>query len=330
MAEEALEATLSRLISPVREISRLPGAVGRRVYLAKFDCDRTFVVKQPSSHGLESHSECWFYESVRPCFDHAPSPRLVKSDQGLIVLEFLEDAVTVQTISRRSPSTALGALLRLAPVLRALHTTPPASTDNPDFGNVMPPLDPVPVELWDRCSDGARMVVRHVQRRPVLARHYAEARQQMRAGASIVHGDIKLDNVLWSAQGPRLVDWELSGLGSPLVDIGATIGSMVGLWIDGLSIDASSPIDAWLLGGELHWTAVQDAVDTFFASYGDGVEHGGFTRVSAVRAAAAWMVGRAWADASLTHAASPQVLLRLVVANSLVNDPALLARSACA
>jgi aminoglycoside phosphotransferase (APT) family kinase protein len=48
--------------------------------------------------------------------------------------------------------------------------------------------------------------------------------------ATLVHGDYKLDNVLFSAREPRLmavVDWELSTLGDPLADVGFLLATYV-------------------------------------------------------------------------------------------------------
>lgn len=182
---------------------------------------------------------------------------------------------------------------------------------------------------WNRSSEGARAVIRHVQRRPLLAGAYAEARRMLEDPTVVVHGDIKSDNVLFTERGPWLIDWELSGFGSPLVDIGAVVGSMIGLWIDGLAIDADSPTDAWLLAGTLPWAVIQDSFDRFLAGYARelAANDAPMIRASAVRAAAAWMVGRAWADSSVTTVTSSQALLRLVVANSLVKDPAHLDRA---
>jgi aminoglycoside phosphotransferase (APT) family kinase protein len=51
--------------------------------------------------------------------------------------------------------------------------------------------------------------------------------------ATIVHGDYKLDNVMWDASGKEphpiaLFDWEMSTLGDPLADL----GWMVTYWSD--------------------------------------------------------------------------------------------------
>ncbi len=46
--------------------------------------------------------------------------------------------------------------------------------------------------------------------------------------ARIIHNDFKLDNVIWSAQDPLQVigvlDWEMSTVGDPLMDLGCTLG----------------------------------------------------------------------------------------------------------
>ncbi|MSP50208.1 MAG: phosphotransferase family protein [Alphaproteobacteria bacterium] len=48
------------------------------------------------------------------------------------------------------------------------------------------------------------------------------SRQVADAGVSLVHGDVRFDNVVFHPEAPRIIgmlDWELSTLGTPLVDI---------------------------------------------------------------------------------------------------------------
>jgi len=52
---------------------------------------------------------------------------------------------------------------------------------------------------------------------------WLEARRPESGPATIVHGDYKLDNVMWAASEPRLIaifDWEMATIGDPLADLG--------------------------------------------------------------------------------------------------------------
>jgi aminoglycoside phosphotransferase (APT) family kinase protein len=45
---------------------------------------------------------------------------------------------------------------------------------------------------------------------------------------AVIHNDYKLDNVIWSAQNPLqmigVLDWEMTTVGDPLMDLGCTLG----------------------------------------------------------------------------------------------------------
>ena len=61
-----------------------------------------------------------------------------------------------------------------------------------------------------------------------LKKHIPEESDQH----SLIHNDYKMDNIMWSIEQPEimigLLDWELTTLGDPLMDLGATLG----YWIE--------------------------------------------------------------------------------------------------
>ena len=65
---------------------------------------------------------------------------------------------------------------------------------------------------------------------------WLEEHLPMDAGAAIVHGDYKLDNVAVSADGPTLtaiLDWEMATVGDPLADL----GYLMSFWIEAGEVD---------------------------------------------------------------------------------------------
>jgi aminoglycoside phosphotransferase (APT) family kinase protein len=87
-----------------------------------------------------------------------------------------------------------------------------------------------------RWTDQLDRTLPHTRALPVMAKvrewlaaHFPQSEQP----ATIVHGDFKLDNVMWEASGPApravaLVDWEMSTIGDPLADL----GWMLSYWPD--------------------------------------------------------------------------------------------------
>jgi len=71
-----------------------------------------------------------------------------------------------------------------------------------------------------------------------LQKHLPEESNQH----SLIHNDYKMDNIIWNSEQPEkmigVLDWELTTLGDPLMDLGATLG----YWIE-----SSDPDDLQLI-----------------------------------------------------------------------------------
>jgi aminoglycoside phosphotransferase (APT) family kinase protein len=86
-----------------------------------------------------------------------------------------------------------------------------------------------------RWSDQLERTIPNTRPLPVMAKiqNWLAAHMPQTQSATIVHGDYKLDNVMWDPNGnaPRpiaLFDWEMSTIGDPLADL----GWMVTYWSD--------------------------------------------------------------------------------------------------
>jgi aminoglycoside phosphotransferase (APT) family kinase protein len=77
-----------------------------------------------------------------------------------------------------------------------------------------------------RWTDQLERTVPHTRPLPVMenVKQWLGARLPESPSATIVHGDFKLDNVMWNVSGaPRVIalfDWEMSTIGDPLADLG--------------------------------------------------------------------------------------------------------------
>ncbi len=86
-----------------------------------------------------------------------------------------------------------------------------------------------------RWSDQLERTIPKTRPLPVMAKiqHWLSTHMPQTQAATIVHGDYKLDNLMWDFSGsePRaiaLFDWEMSTIGDPLADL----GWMVTYWSD--------------------------------------------------------------------------------------------------
>ena len=230
-------------------------------------------------------------QTLRAFSAEVPAPRLigVADDGDWVVL------VTEWVDGRMPVATERGDVERLLALLDRIADDSSGSEDDllDTFANTHPGVyghwqllagEPLPgLDAW---------TLRHVERLAELDALTPE----VTAGGSLVHADVRTDNVLLSADGPAgdvLVDWPGASRGAPWIDL---VGSLPALHLDG----GPPPGDVFA-GAALGRAADAIAVDALVASMA-----GYFTRTSllpappglpTVRAfqAAQGAIARAWA-----------------------------------
>jgi aminoglycoside phosphotransferase (APT) family kinase protein len=220
---------------PIRQIERIGGGqsnVTCRVALA----DRDVIVRRPPPGPLPPRAhdvlrEHRILSALAPA-GAVPVPRPIAACDDPAVLGapfFIMEALPGDAVRFELPPALAAAPdetrrsmgLQVADALAALHTTDPAAVGLGDLG---PPSGYVPrqIKRWRGQLDHARV-------RPVpdldWAADWLERHQQLEpAQVRIVHGDYRLDNVIFAPDPPPrllgIVDWELATLGDPLADLG--------------------------------------------------------------------------------------------------------------
>lgn len=166
-------------------------------------------------------------------------------DSGsVLVLELLKDARTLwQEYGEQDPhQLRLAAPLALGRALGTLHSTFRGSDLTTDprlagLGRDCPPCfnlhRPHPGILQD-ASQAQLEVCRAVQQDAKLSAGLAKARAGWRC-ETLVHGDIRPDNVLFATKGSHpavwLVDWEFVQQGDPAWDVGCVLHDHLVLWV---------------------------------------------------------------------------------------------------
>ena len=300
-------------LSPRLVITEHPRSGRNHLFVVTAENERWFAKVAASP------TESWFYDEVGAHLTWVPVAASV-DDPLVVVTEHLDGFPTVQDLEEADPAGAMAVLVALAPALAELHSWPVLSPeDMPSAVPPLPQLDPIHASAWLDSPPSSRLLVERLHRRELLCGALREAG----AGAGprgLIHGDLKVDNVLCSPAGPVVLDWELAGHGAVGWDLGSVVGSILALWVAGLDIDGASP-EAWLETGLVAYSEVCDAVRQLMADYQKHTQGAIPSRSTLAAHTASWMVGRSWAESLFSPRVDPRHLLRFVIAESLVRSP---------
>lgn len=234
---EALQTYLNAAIgsdaSPL-EIRQFPGGHSNLTYLVRYGSNE-FVLRRPpvgpvapTAHDMPR--EYKLLEAVHPLFPLAPKPILLCEDvdvigvpfylmerrRGVIVRSSVPPAIGVNSSARRAVSEAVvETLVKLHAV--EIHESGIVQLGKP-IGFVGRQVDGW-AKRWERSKTGELPPMEEV-----IQWLRGELPLDDGEGASIVHNDFKLDNVMLDEQEPTRVvavlDWEMSTVGDPLIDVG--------------------------------------------------------------------------------------------------------------
>ena len=273
-----------------------------------------WLVKAP-----RSGSESWFYETIGPHVRWIPTHTDV-ADPSVVLTEYLEGCPSLFDISAADPAEAIDGLVSLAPVLAELHRWPTEGAEVPSATPPLPELDPVHVSAWVDGTQPSRHLLRSLQRRERLCQSLRRACARV-GPQGLIHGDLKLDNVLSSPAGPIVIDWELGGHGPLAWDLGSVLGSILAIWIDGADLDQPAP-DHWFENAVIPYPEACSAVRRFVSEYRARVTGPMMPTLSIlVDYLASWLVARSWVESSLIPQVNPRHLLRLIIAEGIVRSP---------
>jgi aminoglycoside phosphotransferase (APT) family kinase protein len=221
-----------RDLLPVTGLERIAGGQSNLTFRLRL-AGGSLILRRPPLGPLppKAHDVLREYR-VMSALQHSrvPVPRvlLAGEDPGVIGAPFIlmEDlpadpvrfqlppALQVEGGPRAAAEGAVDALV-------ALHTTDPAAVGLDGLSKHTGYL-PRQVRLWQGQLDYAR--VRPVPELDETSRWLETHLPPEVSRPRIVHGDYKLDNVLFAREGPvrvlGVVDWEMAALGDPLADLG--------------------------------------------------------------------------------------------------------------
>ncbi len=213
-------------------VEQFPGGHSNLTYLLRYG-DREFVVRRPplgpvAPRAHDMSRECLVLSALWKVFPPAPRPYLFCEDPSVIGAPFYVMERRRGIIIRREwppefgndPATRRKVSEAIVDVMVALHAVDYTAIG---LGSLGKPEGFVQrqvkgwAERWERARD------REIPAITELARWLA-GRIPTPTDATLVHGDLKLDNTMLDLADPggvvAVLDWEMCTLGDPLVDLG--------------------------------------------------------------------------------------------------------------
>lgn len=211
--------------------SRIEGGLSNLTYDVCDRQGRRWVLRRPPLHGVIQSAHDMGREHrimaaladsavpVPPVVGHEPDPSVTGAE--FYVMDHVPGPIyrsAAQVEDETDPDLRSAISAALVDTLAALHDVDPDTVGLGDLGR-----------REDYCARQLRRWQRqweHVATRPLSA--FDEVHRRLAAdipvqqGVAIVHGDYRLDNVIFTPDGDvaAVVDWELCTLGDPLADLG--------------------------------------------------------------------------------------------------------------
>jgi hypothetical protein len=247
------------------------------------------------------------------------TPRLLGIDHGrrLAAFELLEDAVTAAelvAVAGLSDDVAYEA----GTMVGALHRSPwPAALAEGTSDPPTPPsrgLDAIPLQAYLALTAAELEVWRILHNDNEVADAVRSVRERERRSArTVVHGDLRLDQLLRHRGRLYLTDWEECRIADPARDIGAFVGECVYRAVLGMTStkhtgDRDVTEDQLLSNGVREFETLVPLIEAFWDGYRQARPEAADDGDLAVRAVAfaGWhMFDRAWASGHYRPRLSP-------------------------
>lgn len=257
--------------------------------------DGGFLLKQPHDNTHESadslRREARFYRYCKRLnlFDDLiPAFTYAKESDGLLLVELLKDALPLWRYYRqlgheRFPAGTAGALgARLSDFHRRTRPWRTQDADAPGFLQEGLPFAftlhrPHP-NMLSYLSSGGNAVIESLQSDGEACALLDALTDTWRIEA-VIHGDIKMDNVLvlnpgadeeCGASGLRLIDWEMAQWGDPAWDVAGVFQDFVFWWVvsmpqhddrQRMAEESGFPIGSLRAGANAFWTRYREGMD---------------------------------------------------------------------
>ena len=246
----------------------------------------SFFVKQQSGGQTGNGTLAREVAVYRFLSQHEALPRLRKAiprcftphepSRSMVVLDLTPNAVTLFDYHRQRRSLSKLLFRQLGSVMSELHSIDLSEIPSEVSSSFRPlPFDfcELPASIVFDASMGNLELVRLVQSSPPILRHLNRLREEWHP-VSLIHGDLKSDNLLASAtmgasRKSRLtvVDWEFCSLGEPLWDVGSVLADCISMWIDSIPLSGDMTEEMWVEFARFPLKRMEPAISCFWSAY---------------------------------------------------------------
>jgi len=236
---DCLRAVLGARVDQL-QVRQFPGGYSNLTYLLSAGAERWVLRRPPFGSTVKSaHDmgrEFRILSALDGIFPYAPKPLYFSDDHRIMgcdfyLMQYIEGVVIRKDYPSGlllSPDQVRAQYFRLFDVLGELHSIDLKQAGLDGFGR---PQGYVrrQVEGWSRRYRDA--VTEDAPDFDAIMQWLHDQMPAESGVVSLIHNDYKLDNVIWSAQDPLriigVLDWEMSTVGDPLMDLGCTLGYWV-------------------------------------------------------------------------------------------------------
>ncbi|PCH63962.1 MAG: phosphotransferase family protein [SAR86 cluster bacterium] len=222
------------------EAKQFPGGFSNLTYLLSSG-DEKWVLRRPpfgstvkSAHDMSR--EYRILSALTKVFPYGPTPIHFCEDPAVLGGDFYLMSYIEGLVIRReypagldlSPDQVRQQLLNFFDVLGELHSVDLQAAGLADFGR---PLGYVKRQVDGWCKRWTDAHTPDTANCDAIMQWLQDNMPPESGKASVIHNDYKLDNVIFSLQDPLkiigVLDWEMSTVGDPLMDLGCTLGYWV-------------------------------------------------------------------------------------------------------
>lgn len=293
---------------------------------------------------LQCEAQCYWLAGKHAEFADLAGimPKFHSYDQKRSVLatELVQNAETVTEHHFRNAAFPMAVAEQLGHAFGRYHRKVKSKSHN-EVTAVFPRRPPwvlsihqTPPQMFPELSSANYQLLGIVRQFPDFARELDRLRAEWRQD-TLIHGDIKWDNCLLSANGEgkpslKIVDWELADWGDSRWDVAAIFNAYLSFWVQSLPAHTGQNTEALLAQTPYPVESMQPAMRVFWKTYADNLHGTSGARRElldrTVRYCGARMIQSAFESLQMVQQMHPGAILLLQASMNVLTKPVEAAR----